>query len=332
MPFFWFLITLVLLVLLQRWIHRHLHGIALLLTGQADMALVLYALPLLPGVALHEISHTLMAVLLRVRSANLSIIPSRQADGRVRLGSVQVERFMTPERYSHVTHLVSEVVGELRDGVTPFELLRACFPAGTVSGAPKVRAMQLIAELEDILANPARVLAIIKDELVDVKKRYAGERKTRVQEDASRELTDEDLIADEDVVMCPDIFSTGLSGAERGGVRVGDTVAVFAQGPIGLCATLGAKLMGASLIVAIAPMHDRREIAYRFGASLAIAPAAVDPLAEIKRLTGGRALACSLLPGASKDLASLAARYGEDVIEQAVTALLSAKIHGRKPA
>jgi anthranilate synthase component I len=63
-------------------------------------------------------------------------------------GSVQVERFMEPERYSHVTHLVSEVVGELRDGITPFELLRATFPAGTVSGAPKVRAMQIISELE----------------------------------------------------------------------------------------------------------------------------------------------------------------------------------------
>ncbi len=63
-------------------------------------------------------------------------------------GSVRVERLMTPERYSHVTHLVSEVVGELRDGCTPFELLRACFPAGTVSGAPKVRAMQIISELE----------------------------------------------------------------------------------------------------------------------------------------------------------------------------------------
>jgi anthranilate synthase component 1 len=63
-------------------------------------------------------------------------------------GSVRVERFMTPERYSHVTHLVSEVVGELRDGTTPFQLLRACFPAGTVSGAPKVRAMQIVSELE----------------------------------------------------------------------------------------------------------------------------------------------------------------------------------------
>jgi len=63
-------------------------------------------------------------------------------------GSVRVERFMEPEGYSHVTHLVSEVVGELREGVTAFELLRACFPAGTVSGAPKVRAMQIISELE----------------------------------------------------------------------------------------------------------------------------------------------------------------------------------------
>jgi len=63
-------------------------------------------------------------------------------------GSVQVERFLQPERFSHVTHLVSEVAGELQDGVTPFDVLRATFPAGTVSGAPKVRAMQIISELE----------------------------------------------------------------------------------------------------------------------------------------------------------------------------------------
>jgi anthranilate synthase component I len=63
-------------------------------------------------------------------------------------GSVHVERFLEPERFSHVTHLVSEVAGELREDVSHFELLRACFPAGTVSGAPKVRAMQIISELE----------------------------------------------------------------------------------------------------------------------------------------------------------------------------------------
>ncbi len=65
-----------------------------------------------------------------------------------RAGTVHVERFMQPERFSHITHLVSEVVGELREEANPFDLLRACFPAGTVSGAPKVRAMQIISELE----------------------------------------------------------------------------------------------------------------------------------------------------------------------------------------
>jgi anthranilate synthase component 1 len=63
-------------------------------------------------------------------------------------GTVEVEKFLEVERYSHVTHLVSQVAGDLRDGVSPFDLLRACFPAGTVSGAPKVRAMQVISELE----------------------------------------------------------------------------------------------------------------------------------------------------------------------------------------
>ena len=61
--------------------------------------------------------------------------------------------------------------------------------------------IQQIAELEDILGNPARVLQIIKDELAELKKKYAGERRTRVADDASREMTDEDLIADEDVVV-----------------------------------------------------------------------------------------------------------------------------------
>jgi anthranilate synthase component I len=71
-----------------------------------------------------------------------------------RPGTVHVERFLEPERFSHVTHLVSEVAGELREGVGSFDLLRACFPAGTVSGAPKVRAMQLISELEGYRRGP----------------------------------------------------------------------------------------------------------------------------------------------------------------------------------
>src|SRR5580765_2711886 len=61
--------------------------------------------------------------------------------------------------------------------------------------------IQLIAELEDILANPQRVLGIIKDELAELKKKFGGDRRTRVADDSSREMTDEDLIADEDVVV-----------------------------------------------------------------------------------------------------------------------------------
>ena len=71
-----------------------------------------------------------------------------------RPGTVEVARFLEPERFSHVTHLVSEVSGELREGISPYELLRACFPAGTVSGAPKVRAMQIVSELEGYRRGP----------------------------------------------------------------------------------------------------------------------------------------------------------------------------------
>jgi anthranilate synthase component 1 len=69
--------------------------------------------------------------------------------GRVSVpGTVRVTQLMDVERYSHVMHLVSHVVGQLRPDMTPYEALRACFPAGTVSGAPKIRAMEIIAELE----------------------------------------------------------------------------------------------------------------------------------------------------------------------------------------
>jgi anthranilate synthase component 1 len=71
-----------------------------------------------------------------------------------RAGTVRVARSFEVERFSHVSHLVSEVVGELRDEVAPFDVLRACFPAGTVTGAPKIRAMQIISELEGYRRGP----------------------------------------------------------------------------------------------------------------------------------------------------------------------------------
>ena len=97
-----------------------------------------------------------------------------------------------------------------------------------------------------------------------------------------------DALTDEQVLMVPDIASTGISGAESGSVRVGDAVAVFAQGPIGLCATLGAKLRGAAVIVGVDPMPVRRTMSMRFGATHTIDPTAGDVVAQLKDLTGGR--------------------------------------------
>jgi threonine dehydrogenase-like Zn-dependent dehydrogenase len=97
-----------------------------------------------------------------------------------------------------------------------------------------------------------------------------------------------DQLSDEQVLMLPDIASTGISGAESGGVRTGDIVAVFAQGPIGLCATVGARLRGAGLIIGVDPVAERRAMSRRFGATITLNPAEVDVVAEIKRLSEGR--------------------------------------------
>ncbi len=80
---------------------------------------------------------------------------ARNDVGRVSApGTVEVPQFMKVERYSHVMHLVSQVRGRLRGDLTGFDALRACFPAGTVSGAPKIRAMEIIAELEPEQRGP----------------------------------------------------------------------------------------------------------------------------------------------------------------------------------
>jgi threonine dehydrogenase-like Zn-dependent dehydrogenase len=97
-----------------------------------------------------------------------------------------------------------------------------------------------------------------------------------------------DGLTDEQVLMCPDIMSTGFSGAESGRVRIGDTVAVFAQGPIGLCATAGARLMGATTIIGVDAVPARMEIALRMGADHVVDFTKTDPVEEIMRLTDGR--------------------------------------------
>jgi alcohol dehydrogenase len=97
-----------------------------------------------------------------------------------------------------------------------------------------------------------------------------------------------DRLTDEQVLMCPDIMSTGFAGAESGNIRIGDQVAVFAQGPIGLCATLGARLMGATTIIAVESVPARIEMAKRLGADRVVDFRKVDPVTEIQRLTDGR--------------------------------------------
>lgn len=95
-------------------------------------------------------------------------------------------------------------------------------------------------------------------------------------------------LSDEEVLMCPDIMSTGFSGAENGGVKIGDTVAVFALGPIGLCAVAGARLMGATTIIGVDTLPARMDVAKKLGADHVIDFKAGDPVEQIMALTDRR--------------------------------------------
>jgi len=97
-----------------------------------------------------------------------------------------------------------------------------------------------------------------------------------------------DELNDDEVLLVPHIFSAGLAGAESAGVRVGDAVAIFAQGPVGLCATVGARLRGAALIIAVDGIPGRLQLARRLGANVTIDYNAQDPIVTIRRLTEGR--------------------------------------------
>jgi len=103
-----------------------------------------------------------------------------------------------------------------------------------------------------------------------------------------------DDLTDEQVVLLADIASTGISAAESADLQIGDTVAVFAQGPIGLCATAGAKLKGASLIIGVDSDPFRAQMARRMGADVVLNHEKVDVVAEIKRLTNGKGVDVSI--------------------------------------
>lgn len=139
MPFIWTAVALPVLLLLQRWIHTHLLGIALLLTGKLPRAAVLYALVLLPGVFLHELSHWLTATLLGVRTGGFSLIPRLQKDGSIQLGYVEYfkDRSLGPVRESLIggAPLLAGTAVILLIGVRIFNVteLTAALQSGRVS-------------------------------------------------------------------------------------------------------------------------------------------------------------------------------------------------------
>jgi threonine dehydrogenase-like Zn-dependent dehydrogenase len=98
-----------------------------------------------------------------------------------------------------------------------------------------------------------------------------------------------DHLTDEQVVLLADIASTGFAGAESGAVKIGDTVVVIAQGPIGLCATAGARLLGASLIIGVDGDEKRLAMSRRMGADVVLDYRSIDVVQEVRRLTDGGA-------------------------------------------
>lgn len=96
-----------------------------------------------------------------------------------------------------------------------------------------------------------------------------------------------DGVTDEQVILLSDIASTGIGGAESAGIKIGDAVAVFAQGPIGLCAALGAKLMGAAMVIGVDGDDDRMAMARKMGIDVVVDYRKGDVIEEIRRLTGG---------------------------------------------
>lgn len=103
-----------------------------------------------------------------------------------------------------------------------------------------------------------------------------------------------DGLTDEQVLMCPDIMSTGFKGAENANIQIGDVVAIFAQGPIGLCATAGARIKGASMIIAVDGNNERLAMAKKLGADITLNFTEVDVVDEIMKITGGRGVDSSI--------------------------------------
>jgi hypothetical protein len=138
MPFIWVTLAFIVLLFLQRWIHTHLHGLSLLITGKPEYAVILYALVLFPGVLLHELSHWLAASLLGVRTGRFSLLPRRQPDGSIQLGYVEYYKGRTrgPIRESLIggAPLISGTLAILLIGLYVFNItaLTAAIESGDI--------------------------------------------------------------------------------------------------------------------------------------------------------------------------------------------------------
>ncbi|RCL00609.1 MAG: Alcohol dehydrogenase Adh [Candidatus Tokpelaia sp. JSC188] len=116
----------------------------------------------------------------------------------------------------------------------------------------------------------------------------------RVNDAAANLCSIPDSLTDEQVLMCPDIMSTGFSGAERGGVKIGDSVVVWALGPIGLCAVAGAKLLGATTIIGVDTVPERIKMARKLGATHTVDFRKGGTVEQILEFTDGRGIDVSI--------------------------------------
>jgi hypothetical protein len=128
-PVVWLAATLVVLVMTERWINRHLQGVLLLISRDPDIAMIVYAILMLPGVIVHEASHWLMATFLGVRTGRFSVFPQRTEDGHLRLGFVETER--TDVFREALIGAAPFLAGALLLGLIGYRLL----PLGSVSVA-----------------------------------------------------------------------------------------------------------------------------------------------------------------------------------------------------
>lgn len=103
-----------------------------------------------------------------------------------------------------------------------------------------------------------------------------------------------DVVSDEQALYTTDMMGTGFAAVEAGNVPMGGSVAVFAQGPVGLCATAGARIMGAGLVIAVESKPNRQELARKFGADAVVDPEKEDAVAAVLKLTDGIGVDCAV--------------------------------------